>query len=197
MNTEIEIKAWADDPAGLKKRIPRLPARQIREYDKLDIYFRLLEGGLLKQELRLRSDAGSALVTLKDKQLRNGLEINAEREFTVSEPEHFTWLLDRSGYKEFIRKRKTGTAWQYGRYLIELSEVEGLGFFVELEWLTGAGVREEDIQQADKELRAILSRLEIPDGKIEPRRYTAMLAEKQGLPPPPSPAPPAPAFKAV
>ena len=178
MNTEIEIKAPIDDPERLKKALTMLPAQHIRSYDKLDIYFHLMKGEKLKHALRLRRDGDAAIVTLKDKQLRNGLEINAEREFTVSDVEHFIHLLKCSGYVEFIRKRKTGDAWRHENCLIELSLVEGLGHFIEVEALSEGEASEEYIHLCEKEIRGILTKLGID--RIEERSYTVMLAEKQG-----------------
>ncbi len=182
MNTEIEMKAWIDNPDLIREKILALPARKIREYNKTDIYFHLLENGRIKQELRLRSDADSAIVTIKEKTLDKELEVNFEREFTVSNPEHFTYMIKGAGYRESMRKSKRGTSWQYRNYSIELSEIPGLGHFLELELLLDGQVPGDKIHQvkeeAREEFRKLFTQLGIGAEKIEHRRYTSMLAEK-------------------
>ncbi|MGI9256974.1 MAG: class IV adenylate cyclase [Salinispira sp.] len=182
MNTEIEMKAWVDNPDLIQEKILALPARKIREYNKTDIYFHLLENGRIKQELRLRSDADSAIVTLKEKMLDKSLEVNFEREFTVSDPEHFMYMLEGAGYLELIRKSKRGTSWQYRNYSIELSEIPGLGHFLELELLVEGQVPGDNIHQikeeAKEEFHKLFTQLGIGAEKIEHRRYTSMLIAK-------------------
>ena len=180
MNTEIEMKAWVDDPAALKERLRKLCANFLREYKKSDTYFHLMDGDRLKQELRLRSDGDDTIVTLKEKQVRQGLEVNVEREFSVSNSEHFRYLLECSGYEEFIRKEKIGTAYQCGAYLVELSHVTRLGTFIEVEELIKGSVSEEKLRQTDKAIRELLQQLGIGTEKIEFRGYTQMLVETVG-----------------
>jgi adenylate cyclase class 2 len=74
-------------------------------------------------------------VNFKRKEVRDGIEVNDEREFEVSDAAVFGELLSRLGLAVWIRKRKTGEAWTWGGITIELSEIEGLGFFAELEIL--------------------------------------------------------------
>ena len=109
-----------------------------------------------------------------------GLKLTPSENSPFRDPTQFLYFLERSGYEEFIRKRKSGSAYQYGSCLIELSHVEGLGSFIELEELIDGRASEEQIRRIEEGMRALLLRLGIAVEKIEGRGYTLMLAEKQG-----------------
>jgi adenylate cyclase, class 2 len=101
--------------------------------------------------------------------------VNDEREFTVSDATVFGDLLSRLGLAVWIRKRKIGEAWTADGVTIELSEIEGLGFFVELEILADVDDA-ATVAEARKRLQATLERIGIDAAKIETRYYTEMLA---------------------
>jgi adenylate cyclase class 2 len=109
--------------------------------------------------------------------MRDGIEVNDEREFEVSDAEVFGELLSRLGLSVWIRKRKIGEAWTANGVTIELSEIEGLGFFAELEILADVDDA-ATIAEARKRLLATLERIGIDQSKIEPRYYTEMLAAR-------------------
>jgi len=119
-----------------------------------------------------------AIINFKQKEVRDGIEVNDEREFTVEGVAQFEALLDRLGFALHIRKRKTGKAWTFDGITIELSEIDGLGLFVELEILADTDTPEV-VRDARSRLLALLERIGVDPGKIETRYYTSMLAEKR------------------
>lgn len=183
MNWEIEIKAWVDDPGALRKQIERLGARSTGRYDKQDEYYRISPSGKARdegREFRLRVDGSRATVTFKDKSIRDGLEMNREGEFRVDDPGVFREFIQRMGARLRIRKRKRGEAFAYGRVLLELSEVEGLGHFIELESVFQEHAQIDDpafIQKTEVELFSLLKELGISRDRVESRPYTQMLRE--------------------
>lgn len=179
MATEVEIKAWVDDPEGLRARVA---ARYVQKgsYTKEDVYFRLPSTGSGTGpdgpiEFRLRLDNAKAIVTAKRKHVVEGIEVNDEMEYEVSDGPSFERFAEYLGAKVFARKRKVGERYAAGEATIELSHVEGLGDFIEIEWLL-EGPSEEEILTARKGVSSLLEGLEIPREKIEPRYYTEMLA---------------------
>jgi adenylate cyclase class 2 len=142
--------------------------------------------------LRVRRETSAAkdgvvstfsLVTYKIRELRDGVEINDEREFEISGGEVFEDLLRRLGLAPGIRKNKRGWAWRLkvpaaagpgDEIRAELSEVTALGWFLELEILIPEG-DEKTIAQCREHLFLFLEKLEIPRGNIESRPYTEML----------------------
>ncbi len=184
MAIEIELKAWVDDPPAARQAIAAFAAA-VRTYRKDDAYWRGQAGtgpaarGALGSGVRVRREdlsASGATVNFKRKEVRDGIEVNDEREFEVSDAEIFGELLGRLGLAVWMRKRKTGEAWEAEGVTIELSEVEGLGTFVELEILA-----ERDdpatVAEARARLLSVLKRIGIPQSRIEARYYTEMLAE--------------------
>jgi adenylate cyclase class 2 len=196
MATEIELKAWVENPEELKKRLKILGIYDCA-YDKSDIYWVFGEemgkptpippsGVRIRRETETGGDQiphSRVLVTYKVKEISSGIEVNDEREFEIA-PENvpdrgaaaFEGLLGRLGLKPAIRKRKQGFAWHCGDIRAELSQVEDLGWFIELEILKEAP-DPDTIRQCREQLLFLLEKLGIPPGSIEGRPYTKMLAE--------------------
>jgi adenylate cyclase class 2 len=208
MAVEIELKARLDGFEPVKERLSVL-AKYCRSYTKSDAYWlpaqadsrqlvaTIPSGVRVRRESGLNAD-GSAfdtiLVTYKTKEITDGIEVNDECEFTVSDAAVFEELLLRLGLCEAIRKEKKGWAWTVPAaaqaaakppqpaILAELSSVTGLGWFLEIEiqvagTATADSSRQAVIEESRRRLLALLETLEIPADRIEPRPYTVMLKE--------------------
>jgi len=184
MWTEVELKAHVDDPDAV---LALLEARYGAgaQYIKEDIYYRLpgpdgkgvgRSGGGEPIEFRLRREDGRAVVTAKRKSLSGGIEVNAENEFTVDDPAAFEVFAGYLGAVVFSHKRKEGRSFTAGGATIELSNVMGLGWFVEIEELVDAG-RPGEVERARERVAGLLAAIGVPAERIEPRYYTDMLAE--------------------
>jgi adenylate cyclase class 2 len=203
MSLEIELKARLADCAPVEKRLSVL-GTYCRSYKKSDSYWfpaQTVAGGmsLPLSGVRIRRESGtdtngivheSVLVTYKNKEITDGIEVNDEREFTVSSSSHeagsstFEDLLGRLGLYRGICKEKQGRSWIVSpdaaggnSILAEVSLVTGLGWFLEIEIVTD-DTGEGAIAESRKQLLALLEKLEIPAESIESRPYTAMLREK-------------------
>lgn len=179
MAIEIEIKAWVEDIASVRARLEAL-GRYSGLFKKDDEYWRPRSGPSdgLGSGVRIRrtSDGPSAVVNFKRKEVRDGMEINDERELEVSDAAVFAELLDRIGLAPWIRKRKVGEAWDLDGITAELSEIVGLGTFVELEILAQDDDA-ETVSSARRRLLDALDRLGVDRTRIEERYYTEMLRE--------------------
>jgi adenylate cyclase class 2 len=171
MSIEVEIKAWVRNAAHVDAKL-REVCRPLREYLKEDVYFRGpgLDGK--HRDVRIRHDDEEAICTFKDKSLRNGLEVNDETEFIVSDAEGLRKLLLALGCEEFLRKVKRGRAYSYENLTVEVSDVEGLGRFIEVERILPD---REEVAETEKEIRKFLHTVGIENGDIEPRPYLVML----------------------
>jgi adenylate cyclase class 2 len=194
MAIEIELKAWVDDPEAVEKLLSALGTYDCA-YEKDDTYWfpggksggtaTIPPSGMRIRREKDRDAAGgvheSVIVTYKNKEIRDKIEVNQEREFTVSDGEIFADLLNRLGLKPGIQKHKRGKAWICGTdrdgpaVRAELSELDGLGWFIELEILA-AEDSERTVQNSRKRILSLLEKLKIPREKIETRPYTEMLA---------------------
>ncbi|GMO29780.1 MAG: hypothetical protein Ta2F_05200 [Termitinemataceae bacterium] len=188
MAYEIELKAWVDDPELLKQTLMKLAEFKC-EYKKEDVYFINKTAKLLPSGIRIRKETISdaqkktketIVVTYKTKEVRGGIEINNENEFEIcalnnqTPDKTFTDLLDLIGFKPAQRKTKNGFAWIYENITAELSLVEKLGYFLELEILSETDAPSV-VEKSRAELLAFLEKCGIGKDKIESRYYTEML----------------------
>lgn len=171
MAYEIEVKARLGDPEALRRELAA-EALEVHDYVKEDVYFRADTG----QEFRLRREGGGAVCTFKEKTIRDGVEVSREVEFSLSDPDAFEELVGRTGATVYARKRKTGSVFRLADAKVEVSHVDRLGDFVEVERM----VEEDDAERhaaAEETVRRLLRRFGIADEAIEARPYTALLAE--------------------
>jgi adenylate cyclase class 2 len=91
----------------------------------------------------------------------------------------FEELLRRLGLEAGVSKKKRGRSWRYGGITVELSNVERLGCFVELEIMA----EDDGAKTVDAARDALLSFLKlagISEERIETRYYNEMLKEAAG-----------------
>jgi predicted adenylyl cyclase CyaB len=200
MAIEIELKARLDDYTPVKERLS-VVGDYCRSYKKSDSYW--LPAGIHANGIyatmslpatgvRVRRESGidadgsaheSVLATYKTKEISDGIEVNHECEFTVSDAGLFEELLSRLGLRNAVRKEKEGWAWTIpsqtagqSPILAELSLVAGLGWFLEIE-IMAADNCEQTVAENRRRLFALLEKLDIPAEWIETRPYTVMLAD--------------------
>ncbi len=186
MATEIELKAWVDDPEKVRENAGAL-AIPLGSFIKEDSYWLPLKDissdpreqkrSSLGSGVRIRQENGQVLVTLKKKEVREGMEINDELEFSVSSASEFESFLHFLGFAPWIRKHKEGMAWRWKNITIELSLVQNLGWFAELEILAESP-DPQTLEHARKSLLECLEKLGIPQANIESRYYTELLIER-------------------
>jgi adenylate cyclase class 2 len=178
---EIEAKAWADEPEKLRSIIDALGSF-VGAFDKEDAYW---HGDAFAQGIRVRKERKtdaqgrqSAVVwaTYKAKEARDGIEINDEREFSVSDAENFEDFLKKLGLAPLIAKRKRGWAWNYEGITVELAEIKTLGWFIEQE-IMADNAETETVNAAKNRLLRFLRQVGINEDKIEARYYAEMLAQ--------------------
>jgi predicted adenylyl cyclase CyaB len=109
-------------------------------------------------------------------EVRDGIEVNQEQEFEVSDGDAFEAFLTHIGLEPGIGKNKRGWSWTHEGVTIELSQVARLGWFAELE-IIAQDDDEETIHTARSRLLNLLGRIGIGEDKIEGRYYTEMLRE--------------------
>ncbi|MFP4301647.1 MAG: class IV adenylate cyclase [Alkalispirochaetaceae bacterium] len=179
MSYEIEVKAWVADPATLEERLEER-GTFVRHFEKNDVYF---EGratyGDQPITVRIREEGEKSVCTFKERRTLDGVEHNREWEFSIGDPFALETLLLRLGLPEFLRKRKTGVAYRLDDLLVELSEVEGLGHFVEVEILVDSSADEATQSRSKRRVREALASLGVPDSAIESKPYTQLLVERR------------------
>jgi adenylate cyclase class 2 len=198
MAFEIEVKAWVDDREAVERRIGAL-ADLTADFEKEDCYWLLVlppgkadtipvSGVRIRRETTIARDGSTesfTLVTYKTKEVRGGIEVNDEKEFSLAAPpggaaedalDAFEELLERLGLAPGVSKKKRGRSWKYGSITVEISDVERLGCFLELEILAGDD-GSETVERARKSLLGLLGLIGICEDRIETRYYNDMLAK--------------------
>ena len=183
MVTEIELKAHVTDFEAIKLVLSE-KAEYLGVFEKEDSYWFLEKNSINCKEYRLRKEKrvidgiekSACFIGYKKKEVREEIEINDEREFEVKPGEVVEEFFQDLGLRPGISKRKRGWAYSWEGITAELVEVEGLGWFIELEILNNDSG--ESIKAAKKRLLDFLSSLGIKKEALESRFYTEMLLLK-------------------
>jgi len=189
MPTEIELKAHVQDSKALKALLHE-KAEYSSAFEKEDAYWFFAPESrapaLPVRRIRVRREkhslpdgkaASATLATYKAKEVCDGIEVNDELEFAVNPGSEFERFLGALGFKPGISKQKRGWAFSRETITAELAEVEGLGWFLELEILA-VDSREETVAENRQKLLDFLAELGIGREAIESRYYTEMLCGK-------------------
>ena len=176
---EVEIKAWIDDLVRVEAVVTTF-ARFLESYEKRDVYYRSPSGDR-PREFRLRVQEGRGTVTFKEKSVRDGIELNRESEFGVSDATFFDRLMQEIGCVRFLEKVKRGRAYTFDGIRIEVGIVEHLGAFVEIEELVESD-EPAVLEAARGRVRKVLDECGVEESRIEGRYYTDLLLERPAGP---------------
>ncbi len=187
MAFEVELKAHVAEPLLLKDRLETLQGISSALCElKEDTYFSCKgEDALFRMRIEQSGPSfaamqGTLVFTYKEKTMRGGVEVNEEVEFTSSpdQGEAARLFFLKLGYEVYITKIKKGYLYTLPvlptlpPLTIELVEVVGLGWFLELEFV----VEDADlVDQAQGALLDFLSLLKIEESAIEGAYYMHML----------------------
>ncbi len=189
---EIEAKAHVEDRGAVIQKLNQ-GASYLGSVHKKDSYYKNAEG--IKPRIRreipwdtketnLPNPAKSQiLLTYKRKEVRKNqdgkvLEVNDEKESTLSDDQALDSLLKDSGFSIYLEKEKFVMGWQKGRAHIELCTVPPLGDFLEIEIMAPSN-EEGLVEDCRKEIISILAQAGIGEDKIENRYYSDMLREAE------------------
>jgi len=136
------------------------------------------------RDFRLRIEESGATCTFKDRRLDQGVEVNREVEFSVSDAPAFLELARRIGCAVFSCKVKRGRRYRYERdtadaarlpLVIEMSAIAGLGVFIEVECVVDDPALRE---AAEHEIRYFAGIAGIDSGDIEATPYAKLLSDR-------------------
>lgn len=179
MAHEIEIKVHlqVDEVQTLRSRIDRhFPRARSFPIHKMDTYYCKQPG--TEALFRVRSDGSGVTVTRKVKEKRtDGVEVNTEIEFhgLPAELQTIDRFFQELGYRPLIEKCKRGTAWIEEDLTMELVEVSGLGWYLEMEVLAPETDDGTLVNQALDRLARLRQQLGVGELPLEGRYYIEML----------------------
>jgi adenylate cyclase class 2 len=177
MVVEIEIKAHVDDPEELSRVLDDIGSFR-RHYHKKDRYFGFSRDSV-NPLFRLRHDGSRWLCTSKERKMVGQSEQNEETEFEVSDGEAFQRFIRGLGLHVVVEKEKIGSSWDVAGVRAELSTVNDLGHFLELELVLPDECTDEETDHARERLLSLLDRLEIPKETVESRPYLQIIHETE------------------
>ena len=186
MAIEIELKARVDDPEKVRNLLASLGNYRCG-YLKKDSYWTFPEKDAAR--IRIRNELKTfptgkheqiIMVNCKRRELCDEIEVNNEQEFSISDAESFEEILVQMGMVPDIKKEKQGWVWEFKNenenapLFAELSEVKGLGWFLELEIINKT--REDSIIEENRSrLLELLEKLGIDRAKLETRPYSELI----------------------
>ncbi|ASJ07680.1 class IV adenylate cyclase [Thermococcus pacificus] len=166
---EIEVK-FRVDFNSLRAVIEALGASFVREEVQEDVYFSIPLPELLR--VRRIPNLGKTFLTYKRIADPGRNEEFDELEVEVSDFETTVEILKRLGYKEDVIVRKRRLVYRLNRVTFELSEVEGLGGFLDIEVIS------DDVAEAKREIWEVARKLGLSEKDVEPRLYQELIRER-------------------
>ncbi len=151
MPSNIEIKAYARDFNGIRRRAEALSDKPVEVLPQEDTFFNTPQGRL---KLRVLSKSSGQLIyyTRPDQE---GPKRSDYRISLTSEPENLKRVLELAyGIRGVVRK--TRYLYLVGQTRVHLDDVEGLGQFMELEVVLREGQSDAEGQAIAEDLMASL-----------------------------------------
>lgn len=141
MGIEIEIKFRISDPEAMREKLLSVGAEATGTVMEENTYFDTPEASLRRSDrgLRIRtaepSDGGAkwSVLTYKGPRREGELKIRVEEEIVIDSPDTACAILSALGYLPTISFQKRRESFGLGGAKIELDELPGQGFFLEIE----------------------------------------------------------------
>ncbi|MCD6524732.1 MAG: class IV adenylate cyclase [Thermococcus sp.] len=166
---EIEVK-FRVDFEEIERKLKSLGAKLVRVEEQEDLYFSLPSNELLR--IRWIRNLGKSFLTYKLIKDPGRNEEFDEIEVEVSSFEKAREILKRLGFREDILIRKHRLVYKLNDVTFELSNVENIGSFLDIEVIS------DSPDEAKKKIWALAEKLGLTERDVEPRLYTELIKEK-------------------
>lgn len=173
---EVEAKIRVSDPNKFLKKITSI-AKYERTERKIDDYYTLEDlSHYPRKSLRIRKKGNFYEINFKQRiSYIKGVHAKKETEFKVSNIDRFLNLIRDFGFKKWLRKEKVTKLYRIrNNFHIELNNVKGLGWFLEIEYLADM----KNIERARKEVLDVVKKLGFGKKDLISEGYTKMLWDK-------------------
>ncbi|AFL96230.1 putative adenylate cyclase 2 [Thermococcus cleftensis] len=166
---EVEVK-FRVDFSSARRAIESIGAAFVREEIQEDVYL----SAPLPELLRVRriGNLNRSFLTYKRIADPGRNEEFDELEVEVSSFETTLEILKRLGFKEDVVVKKRRLVYRLGDVTFELSEVEGLGAFLDIEVIS------DDVEEAKRKIWETARGLGLGEEDVEPRLYQELIREK-------------------
>lgn len=174
---EVESKIRVKNVPEARRRIKSI-ASFVENERKKDTYFTFGSvKGYPKKGLRVRDKGDKVEVNFKQWiSYKKGVHAKKEVEFQVSDLSGFFELLKEFGFKEWVKKDKFTELYRTkDKVNVELNNVKGLGWFIEIEILC----QKNEVEKSRKRVDELIEVLGFGKKDIEGKGYTRLLWEKK------------------
>lgn len=174
---EVEGKISVSNINKIENMVKRIADYKGTE-KKVDDYYTLEQlNHYPHKSLRIRKRKGFYEVNFKKSlSFKNGVHAKKEVEFKINDYDGFLNLIQDFGFKKDLRKEKMTKLYEIKpNFHIELNHVRGLGWFLEIEYLSD----EKGIEKARNEVLRIVKILGYKEKDLIKSGYTKMLWGKK------------------
>lgn len=175
VEVECKIKLEGKDINEVRRQIKKI-AKYVKKQTKKDDYYSLEYFNYPVKSLRIRDMGKIREVNFKRrKSYLGGVHAKTEVQFNVSDVKGFYNLIEDFGFRKWLHKEKTTELYKTKDGVnIELNNVKGLGWFIEIEVLCP----EKEVGLARKKVVSVRERLGFSISDVEEKGYTKALWEK-------------------
>lgn len=124
---------------------------------------------------RLRKSPDKNQLTFKYKKRKKGIEENQEIECIVHSAQEWCQLMEKLKIPLMVRKQKNSIIYKKGNTAIEINEVKGLGYFLEIEIITPD---KSELKKVKKELIKTFNELGFSKRQFDKKYYLEHLKDK-------------------
>ena len=168
---ELKLKARVEDFELVRERVKKTARYAGKE--KTTDFFYLCDKIKGDYEFRIRRTKKDKVITLKISLSEEPVQENEEYEFNVDNGEDFVKFIELLGFKSLSAIRKDSEIYRKKDVSIRLSEVQGLGNYVELT----VECRKEFSEEKRVEIVELLKQIIGSGGTIDNRYYGAIKEE--------------------
>ena len=176
MVIEIELRARIDDKNSfiqkLKTKEGVIYKSSLFQHDEYFKHVTDLDRDLV---LRIRTeDNGKSILTFKAKDTSGGDNAWADVDAILDDADNLRKIFLTNKYELVVDIKKNRESFEYNGYEINVDDIKGLGFFVEIE---GRG-SEEERNNIESNLKQILSDLGVSENDFVSKGYVPLMIEK-------------------
>lgn len=171
---EIELKAYAEDPDYIIKRLGELGAEKKGTRVERDIYYNHPSRNFkdTDEALRIRSDGDKTILTYKGPKIGDRTKTRYEEEVEICSLHSMEEILLKLGFFHAGDVEKERTFYHVNEIEVCVDRVEGLGDFIELE------KKGEDREKGEKDLFELAEELGLE--RFERRSYLELKLMNKG-----------------
>ncbi|MEM2637509.1 MAG: class IV adenylate cyclase [Candidatus Korarchaeota archaeon] len=170
---EVEVKAKIDDVEKIHRIINTIGAEFISRETQEDIYFCSQNHDFLERDdaLRIRITKNGTYITYKGPKIDTETKTREEIEVEIDDPHKTIKIFERLGFEVFAVVRKMREKYRYNNLTIAIDNVEGLGYFIEIEKQNNGN----NVDYDKKKIIELLEKLGISKEKMIRKSYLELL----------------------